>query len=39
MPHADMAEGINNAFVGNNSIGKRKLLAGVDRCVGHGCSY
>jgi hypothetical protein len=30
MPHADMAEGVNNAFIRNNSIGKRKFSAGFD---------
>src|SRR5262249_48296251 len=38
MPHADMPEGVNNAFIGDYSIGERKLFSGFDKCVGHGCS-
>jgi hypothetical protein len=35
MTHADMAEGIDNALVRDNPIGKRKFLAGFVKCVGH----
>jgi hypothetical protein len=30
-----VAEGIDNALVGDNLIGKRKFLAGFGKCVGH----
>ena len=32
MAHADMAESIENAFVGQNAVGERKLVARLVEC-------
>ena len=31
MPHADMAEGIDDAFVGDNAVGEREFGAGFGK--------
>ena len=35
MPHADMAEGVDNALVGDDTVSERKLAAGFDKRIGH----
>jgi hypothetical protein len=35
MAHADMAEGIDHALIGDDTVCKRKLAAGVEKRVGH----
>jgi hypothetical protein len=35
MPHADMAEGIDHTLIGDNTVCKRELAAGVGKRVGH----
>ena len=36
MAHADMAEGVEHAFVGDDAVGKREFGAGFGERVGHG---
>jgi hypothetical protein len=38
MPHADMAETVEHALIGDNAIGKCKGVAGFINGVGHGGS-
>ena len=35
MPHADMAEGVDHALVGDNAVGERELAAGFEKRIGH----
>ena len=35
MTHDDVAEGVNDALVGNNPIGECELPAGFVKCVRH----
>jgi len=35
MPHAHMPEGVDDAFMGDNTVGKGELGAGVLKCIGH----
>jgi len=36
MAHADMAEGVEHAFVRQHAVGERNLAAGVVETIGHG---
>ncbi len=36
MAHADMAEGIDDALVGDNAVGKREFGTGFFKRIGHG---
>ena len=36
MAHADMAEGVDHAFMGDNLIGERQFGAGFGELIGHG---
>ena len=35
MAHADMAEGVDHALVGDDAVGERELAAGFGEIVGH----
>ena len=35
MAHADMAEGVDHAFVGDDAVGERELGAGFGKLIGH----
>ena len=39
MTHADVAEGVNDALVGNDPIGECELPAGFVKCVRHKVSF
>jgi hypothetical protein len=36
MTHADMAEGVDHAFMGDNLIGECQLAVGFDELIGQG---
>ena len=36
MAHADMAEGVDDAFVGDDAVGERELGADFCKLIGHG---
>jgi len=36
MTHADMAEAVEHAFMRDDAVGERKLVAGVVEGIGHG---
>jgi hypothetical protein len=35
MPHADMAESVDYALIGDNAVSERKLGTSFDECIGH----
>jgi len=35
MTHADVPEGVDDAFVGDDAVGKRKLGASILKSIGH----
>ena len=35
MAHADMAEGVEYAFVGENAVGERQFLDQIGHFIGH----
>ncbi len=39
MPHADMAETVEHALIGDDAIGKGKRVAGFIDGIGHGGSF
>ena len=36
MTHADMAEGVKHALVGQHAVGERDLVTGIGKISGHG---
>jgi hypothetical protein len=39
MPNADMPEGIEHAFIGEDAIGSRQFSADLGERIGHGFSF
>ena len=35
MAHADVAEGVDDAFVGDDAVGEREFRAGFGKTIGH----
>ncbi len=35
MTHADVPEGVDDAFIGDHAVGERELGAGVFKRIGH----
>ena len=35
MTHADVAEGVDDAFVGDDAVGEREFGAGFGKLIGH----
>jgi hypothetical protein len=35
MPHADVAEGVNDTLVRNDVVGEREFVAGFEKRIGH----